>query len=797
MQAAYSVLDWLCLKVPGLRARADLSQPINERQRQVRQEKVTALLKQAMTDPRRERELVRHLRQALALDEEQIRAVLWEWPRAVMTSALPMMLRRLETRWTTASGSSDRFVPDLPFPEHAPQALFSDLNLPEVTVVAPGRRKQGDPIEYGMPIVQALTEFPPGRASRRFAVEHYSEWHWVPLPEPDESGRFSADVNEFIPVSEAAGTIQVGGESTARPLLRPWRLELRLADRQQQQSNARPTWRTQITASSVPWGFELPETVPGARLVNGLHFHTAALGNEIEAARGVIGAVATNGDAETEVGLIRMVDGKPEPVALGFRAPVDAVQITLREDAVPRFSELSPEARRAALTAWFEEQVIGDPDLRQEGSEFSLGWLTMLYIAALAGVSSARGTNLLDLEEAVAAVDSAGVAVSLERALDAVFVADDVDPAQDDTRGIARLRALIHNGDVANRLSELGHRLAAVDVAALDQWLPRVIAATIGVAFREAFQRLCPNIEAESLIIDLDAWIEPAPPTGITNVWLSEQDVGSGGTVEEIRRAASADPGRVGRLLTAALAPTDYEVVDWSVRRALLAAREKGLLADALADVRAARSGAETVSAIRTLRSALRTEGIAPDHAVVSSLNLRVLRPGSSEVTDAALLQALNLWDSMEERLGVELDARSVAYAMSSAPGAALTLEQFYSLLWPRGRAARGSGRSSYSRFSALPSFDPLLLRDVMSETVTEIEFPGDGAVDAREILSRTGAVRVSTRNGSSDTFQALILELIGEPISVGSVMAYPRTTGVGRTGHGAWVTFELPEALS
>jgi superfamily II DNA/RNA helicase len=169
MQAAYSLLDWLGLKVPGLRARADLSEPVTrqthwDQERLERQRKAATHAEQALNDPRHERDLARHLRQALELDEEQLRAVLWESPRALMTSTLPMLLRRLEAHWTTAAGSADRFVRDVPLPEHAPQALFSDLNLPEVRIVAPGRRPTDSPLEYGMPIVQALSEFPPGRA---------------------------------------------------------------------------------------------------------------------------------------------------------------------------------------------------------------------------------------------------------------------------------------------------------------------------------------------------------------------------------------------------------------------------------------------------------------------------------------------------------------------------------------------------------------------------------------------------------------------------------------------------------
>jgi hypothetical protein len=802
MQGAYAFLDWLSVNVPGLRARADLSQPVTgnagwARARRDRQRRAAAVIHSVLTDPRRERDLARHLRQALEVDEEQLRAVLWESPRALMTSTLPVLLRRLQTNWTTASGRGDRSIRDVPLPEHAPPALFSDLNLPEVKVFAPSRRPHERDLETEMPIVQALSEFAPGRASRRFAVASYAAWHWVPLPEPNAFAEHVADVETFAPSPEPIGSLQVEGEPVPRSLLRPWGIHLSLADRQEQQSNARAIWRTEITASSPSWQFELPPTAPGARLVSGLHFYTAALGNEVVAARGVIGSMATSGDIETTVGFTRSASGSEERVALGFRASVDAVRISVRAHAIPAFASLPDQARRAALTAWFEDRVMKDEVLRGAGSQFSLGWMSLLYLAATAGISIASNTTTRDLPAAIIAVNEAGVTAALERALDAVFVAEDTDPEQDDTRGMARLRALVRDLDVTRRLSELGQELGEADDAKLDRWLPRSVATTVAVAFREAFQRLCPDVDADGLIIDLDALALPAAEKGTLDIWLCEPEVGSGGTVEEIRRAASNDPGRLARLLSASLAPTDYEIVDWSVRQALREAQTNGALSSALGDVRRAQSGEETAAALAALRSALRDHGIAADHSVVSALNLRVLRPGSSSTTDVALLKALDLWDATEERLGVELDARNIAYAMSRDPDVELSLEQVYSLLWPRGRAARASGRSAYSRFADLPDFDPLVLRAVMQETIAELEVPAAGAAEARQILGRAGALKVRAENGSQAALHALTLELIGKPIAVGSVMAYPRTTGAGRSPDGAWVTLELAEAFS
>lgn len=802
MQAAYAFLDWLSLNVAGLRARSDLAEPVTggagwARAKRERQERAAEVIRQTLTDPRRERELARHLRHALDVDEEQLRAVLWESPRALMTSTLPVLMRRLQTNWTTAGRIGDRSIRDVPLPEHAPQALFSDLNLPEVKVLVPSRRA-GDPgLEADMPIVQALSEFAPGRASRRFAVSSYTAWHWVPIPEPDEVGAYHADVEAFSPNAEPIGTLSVAGEPAVRRLLRPWRIQLSLADRQEQQGNARPIWKTEVVASSRPWSFDLPSTAPGAAFVSGLHFHTAALGNEVEIVRGVIGSVATSGDTETEIGLVRAGDGSTEAVALGFRAPIDAVRISLRADAVPSFSSLSPEARRAALTEWFEGKVRTDAALRRQASPFSLGWLSTLYLAATAGVGVAAGENIPDLRTAIAAVDQAGVSATLERALDAVFVADDVDPEQDDTRGMARLRALVRDESVASRLSELGHELSTADSAELDAWLPRQVATTVAIAFREAFQRLCPGVDADGLIVDLDAVSVRDPAPGTIDIWLCEPDVGSGGTVEEIRRAASGDPGRLARLLAASLAPTDYEVIDWGVREALRNAENDGPVADAFTAVRSAQSGAETVESLGVLRSALGEAGIVADHGVVTSLNLRVLRPGSSAATDDALLKALALWEAAEEQLGIELDARSIAYATSRAADVELSMEQVYSLLWPRGRAARASGRSAYSRFAELPNFDPLLLRAVMHETLEELQVPAAGVTEAREALARSGALRVRADNGDRTQLQELVLELIGTPIAVGSVLAYPRTTGAGRSPRGAWVALELAEAFA
>jgi hypothetical protein len=176
------------------------------------------------------------------------------------------------------------------------------------------------------------------------------------------------------------------------------------------------------------------------------------------------------------------------------------------------------------------------------------------------------------------------------------------------------------------------------------------------------------------------------------DVWLSEPDVGSGGTVEEIRRRVAEEPSRFARLVANAVGPTDLEMIDFEVRSAVIKSHADALLARAFARTRATVGAADGARAQHELRSALRGAGINVAHGVLSTLNLRVLRPGSSSETDKTLMEALDLWDAAEGRLGLELDARAVAYAVAKQGG--LSLEQVYSLVATRqDRAGRGTRR--------------------------------------------------------------------------------------------------------
>jgi hypothetical protein len=84
-----------------------------------------------------------------------------------------------------------------------------------------------------------------------------------------------------------------------------------------------------------------------------------------------------------------------------------------------------------------------------------------------------------------------------------------------------------------------------------------------------------------------------------------------------------------------------------------------------------------------------------------------------------------------------------------------------------------------------------------VSTSITDLSIPEVSLKDIRETLARVGSVRLMSSDPNTTLLQSALFDLIGEAVGVGSVLAYPRATGVGRDRDVSWATLELAEALS
>ena len=88
-------------------------------------------------------------------------ALLWEYPRPLLTAVVPTALRRLSCNWRLQGRpQEDDFLPNSPLPDFAPSSFFSDLNLPEVRIIVPGTHANSKARQEVMPIARHFGYLP-------------------------------------------------------------------------------------------------------------------------------------------------------------------------------------------------------------------------------------------------------------------------------------------------------------------------------------------------------------------------------------------------------------------------------------------------------------------------------------------------------------------------------------------------------------------------------------------------------------------------------------------------------------
>ena len=300
MQATMATIDWLSTRLsellPGNRGQIarDLAGPSAGAYTTSRVRALVDLIRSVLEEPEQARALGTHLRQALLIGERDAEAVLWEPPRALMTAALPTMLRRLESGWTTLreGPGSDRADRDRPLPEFIPASLFSDLNLPEVRVDLPEEDAETENPE--MPIAQALMAYAPGRVNRRFAERRAHVSHWID-PGSREEGEHELSIDdicgpgEYDEIGEVSGIH--GGQRFDARCVRPRALALQVVDRTIRASSfGRLRWQSELRETGL--GEAVDANPPPAWRLMRPRFavHAAGLGNPLEITRFALGA---------------------------------------------------------------------------------------------------------------------------------------------------------------------------------------------------------------------------------------------------------------------------------------------------------------------------------------------------------------------------------------------------------------------------------------------------------------------------------------------------------------------------
>jgi hypothetical protein len=841
MQAVFVLFDWLGRRLPSGHSAdpwTDFSQPpsafTNVQTRvavQARQQLYAHSLRGLLDQPEIRDDLARFLARSLGLELSEVAPLLWEPPRAIITEAVPTLLRRLEVAWNRADGSGqESYATYSPMPEFIPSALFEDLQLPEVTIRIP--RNQHAPKEEHMGVAQALREFAPGRVSRRFGITHGRQRYWIAAGNGPQ-----VSIESFCPANDRFELGQFRyrddeGNLQSIVVFRPYALNVTLTPNQiQQSSNSFLHWRTEIVPTDVGHQLDLPDGSRWLPIIRNLSVHAHLIGLPLEVRRFALGATASIGQGQgpqtiRDVEFVSGPDGNGIAAAIGFASDSDGIEVgfvyPIRLYEVARRDGQLVRGLRAAHFRYLVQQ---SPAISRVANDFQRQWLAQLYLSTVTAEALRTGKTLEEAEDSV----FQGTSTTRPReVLDTILQwSDDADataqtpPAGPPVR-VVELLAIFSQISVKEALHLISTVMWEDSSETWEPWLRQRFKAPLGAALLEAARYLCPRIDPGALTVDLEALTsglasphnEPHPD--VDRIWLTESNVGGAGFVEDFMLEYQKDPRRFFRLVDSAFAPSDLETVSEDLRRLLAAISPGGddSLSVAFRAMRSTGTHAESLSALRQLRAELVKQNILPTPTFMVSMNARLLRPGSTSDLDTYLADALQDWDEGEARLGIDIDARVFALVKSNDA----TLDQMfgaqalnldgnaarawrYSLLsgalWPRGSQVRSESLRVSNPFERSPECDRLLVLTALEPTTRRISLDNAGWFEElSDVLVRSGSASLTQTEGRAGDMSAALLRMAAEPIDSETLLVYARLIGVRREAGLLIADLELPEAI-
>ena len=831
IQATFSLIDYL-----GKNSKSniwnDLSRPSS------RKLDIEVKLKEILTVSNLRDKFTSHLMGSLDLPKEEVSKLLWDHPRSLLMSVIPTILRRLSTQWRDLSRASGKesFTDYSPLPEFVPNALFSDLNLPEIKINIP---KRDDP--ETMPIKQGLTVFAPGRISRRFGTSFNRQRHWVGPKTMDVLNEITGDANratigiDDLAEAEFLGTSSIvnrSGNLEKISVFRPLVLKTNYPPSMvKDTSNAQLIWHTEIS----PLGHgnqQKPSSLSSwTGIVDSLDIYLHANNAAIKLRRFTTGS---NAEIKLENGNEERIEftfnNQGQPAALGYEMNVDAIglQIELPLNLISDFYKFSEETQRTLRTAFYFDLVKEGNNLSGVESPFLRRWVGEILFTAVTHEAIRTNSTLEDASKKVISRESD---YGLNSILSIIFQSTDPtqfeDTMDDDVHHsrsentdplLEKLRALLDEDTIIQSYSSyLSVLWTEVDSNWMD-WLSKCFMSTVGRATMEAIRGLIPDIGIDDLTLDLEydqSWnkfkIDGSPKS--CKLWISEGSPGGTGYIEAFQREYALEPGKFYQLMSVALSSSNGELVNFQLSEFLKSACEHGTpINSMLENLRNSENFESNTKNMIKLRNLMVKDGMVLSHGFMSALSNRLLRPGSNVKVDELILSIIQRWDSEEEKLGVELDAMSIAHVtalnmnkeeIELITGFLISDEDTHSwihnfiisLLWSKGREIRLEALETYNPFSNLPSPERFLAFHYIKDCSNLISLTSKSwREDARMSLIKTGKAILSS-NIKDGKIRASAFNFFAiEPIEVDYLVLYARLARVERVKDMIEIEFEIVE---
>lgn len=775
-------------------------------------------------------DLARSVQRRLGLSDSETQSIMWDYPRPLALGVVPTAMRRLATSWRAHDSSGEDYQGDGPLPDFAPSQLFGDLNLPEVklewSVRGTNRRPRAG--SGFLPVRQALNEFAPGKVSWR-----YDSPLWVAPAQIDIADHQNRlELSEFFECEAAEPFSKEGPDGVELlPAFRPVliRLSPLATGTFQDTSNARLVWHTQIAARAQAATLEVTQSSSVNRLIRRIRFHSHSQNSPVLVRRYASASLASlrrprKSDSQ-DIEFTFSYQGRPCVMGFEFEADGVAFELSLPGDLATAMKSF-PHAARALRVSRFNDEVRHGGALSLlVPNPFQREWLASVFITAVTLEAYERQH---DLKRSTDAVVARTATIQVDEILDSIFQSPaqpDVEDAPDSMEDRLRqdLQHFLMDPGVLRALGDAAGTLWAQIDDSWNAWLHRTAKETLGGALIAAIGSLCPDLDTEGLIVDLDPGprLTSDPYAGVPaeeELWITEVAPGGNGLLEHFVARYVENPTRLLELIEAGIGPNEHEVADQQLAlfvRLLGGPAPDVELKGIAMSVRNASSTAALEESFARLRRQLALRGFSVFHGFAVALNARLLRAGTPPDLDPFLDRVLQHWEAMEQTLGVEVDSRNIAYLASrdDAIDQVLATAGFdppernrrswrfnalYSMLWPRGPVIREAGVQFNNPYvAARPAPERLLLQALIEGTHASIPLENAGWAELFAAALRTTGVAVLSADNSGGAAVAGALNYVAlEPVSLDYLNVYPRLVRITRHAGRVLMRFEIAEAL-
>lgn len=806
MQAAMTSLDWLGMKLGHGSIWSILNKPHSN---QADCKKILALVESVLNQGELQDTFFQYIRYALKIDEVELLRILWAPPRSIMMEFLPTLRRLLESNWREYGDEWKALRPTRsPMPEFIPDALFSELNLPRLSI-ALQRWKNKENVWESLSFYQGLREFAPGRISKRYAVNSNFDADWlVPksfLPTPGENQQVDFEIQEAFGnnLSDEGVVILPGG--TKVQVYRPQEVfttSLNSQFKLTEKSNSQLKWDVQFTAPDRVH-LHVPPNGSWKNSLTDITFCTHQHMTPLEVIRFSSGSRANLNfrTRDPQISVDFNWHQNCVPVGIGTRQWVDGMRFrfSITHEDILRVCNEEDVLRglRPVFFRYLVEQLECFKD-----DNFTAGWVSECYLAAIASEIFLHKSEENKVQISVDTISTIEGLVRLQQIPNSLFQSNDQDDSSNEQELQERLRGLLTLPDLLQDLTVCAKSLWEDTnlLEGFENWVKVVLGNTLAAASLQTMCTLFEDVDERAVIVD-PVWLGSE-----LSIWLSESEPGGSGVITRLNDAYFEDPIRFLNIFTSNLQPGDYEQIDYDLYSMLERIQSDEPLSEAFLKVRNATDHRERRNAINHLHITFQTTGFALTHSFLSVFHSRILRPGSNKDKDIELFNLLTDWRNLEKTTGVEWPLNVASHAMATKElGQIIDAKSLFrdfckiqGLLWPRGYTIRQSELSYYNPFKVgIGISERLLGAKLFTDKTQQVKYLEKSWLkNVHELLRAEGKVDLVISRDKLDNVLNAITSLQLEAIDHVGLLLYPRIGSIRRVLGDVLLRVELAESV-